>query len=102
MRLEKCAAVPKGMAGTTKKYKSIYDVPNIWVMNVESAAIDEVAYSPERLELYVNFSSSTMTKWYMYEGVTVKTFVDFTKATSKGGFFATKIKGKYDFTIIEP
>lgn len=79
-----------------KKYQSIYDIPNIWVMNVVSNVIEDAAYDPAESVLYVNFSGNDIKTWYMYSGVPIKVFVEFTLSESKGTYFARKIKEKYD------
>jgi len=84
-----------------KKYKSIYEIPNIWVMNVVSNAIDEAAYDPETATLYVNFASSKSSTWFMYSNVPIKVFTEFTLSKSKGAYFVSKIKAKYEGTKIE-
>lgn len=84
-----------------KKYKSIYEIPNIWVMNIVSSAIGEVAYDPATLTLYVNFTNKNISQWYMYEGVPIKVFTEFTLAESKGIYYIKKIKAKYEGVLVE-
>ncbi len=84
-----------------KKYKSIYEIPNIWVMNIVSSAIDEVAYDPATLNLYVNFTNKNISQWYMYAGVPIKVFTEFTLADSKGIYYIKKIKAKYEGVLVE-
>lgn len=80
----------------TKKYKSIYEIPNIWVLNVVSNVIEEAAYDPGTATLYLNFKSGSIDDWYAYFKVPIKVFTEFTLADSKGLFFSKKIKAVYE------
>lgn len=79
-----------------KRYASIYEIPNIWVLNVVSNVIDEAAYDPSSATLYLNFKSGSVDDWYMYLNVPIKVFTEFTLADSKGIFFSKKIRGKFE------
>ncbi len=93
---ETAAAVKVG----AKKYKSIYEVPNIWVLNIVSNVLDEAAYDPATNILYLNFKSGTTTDWYMYLDVPLKVFNAFSISESKGVFFSKNIRTKYTATKI--
>jgi hypothetical protein len=79
-----------------KSYKSIYDIPDLWVMSIVSSTIDEAAYDVKTNTMLVNFKSGSIMQWYAYSNVPIKVWVDFTKAESKGSFFAKKIKEEYE------
>lgn len=79
-----------------KKYKSIYEIPNIWVLNIVSNVIEEAAYDPSTATLYLNFKSGSIGDWYAYPKVPIKVFTEFTLADSKGLFFSKRIKGVYE------
>lgn len=82
-----------------KKYKSIYEIPNLWVMNIISSSIDEAAYDIETETMYIQFSSAkSIDEWYAYKPVKLKLWADFTKADSKGQFFLDNIKDDIPYT----
>lgn len=85
-----------------KVYKTVYDIPNIWVMNItDSSFIVEAAYDPANATLLLALDGTKFNKWYIYYKVPVKVFVEFTNETSKGSYFAKKIKGKYESELYE-
>lgn len=79
-----------------RKYASIYEVPNIWVLNIVSNVIEEAAYDPSTATLYLNFKSGSVNDWYAYLKVPIKVFTEFTLADSKGIYFSKKIRGVYE------
>ena len=60
--------------------------------NVESSTIKEIAH--ENDELYVKFTSGST---YRYKGVPKELFENLKGAESKGKFFATNIKNKFEY-----
>jgi len=64
---------------------------------VDSSNIKSVGYDPSTLTLEIEFTSGI----YQFAGVSQKTFNTFETAGSKGRFFATFIKGRYESTKIE-
>ncbi len=85
-----------------KKYASIYEVPNIWVLNVVSNVIEEAAYDPKTATLYLNFKSGSINDWYAYLKVPIKVFTEFSLADSKGIFFSKKIRNVYEGGKLPP
>ena len=86
-----------GLKYAGKSYKSIYDIPGLWVMNCEpSKLLDEAAYDVETATLLLNFKNQKMNSWYAYSKVPIKVWVEFSKSESKGQYFLSKIKDKYD------
>lgn len=69
---------------------------------VESSNIREIGYDSEKL--YVVFKpkkSTTEISMYVYSNVDEKLFKCFLDSDSKGKFFATNIKGKFDYEKVE-
>ncbi len=61
---------------------------------VESSNIEAIAYDATEEELYVRFNTGSE---YVYSEVPEKIYNDFMDAGSKGRYFASSIKGVYDF-----
>ena len=62
---------------------------------VASSNISEVAYDAEQSELHIKFHGGAE---YIYSEVPQPVFDSFLDAPSKGQFFATTIKGSYNFS----
>ena len=60
---------------------------------VNSSAIVRIAYSERGQKLFVTFSAGT----YTYFDVPPEVHVAFMAAASKGAFFNTRIRDRYDF-----
>jgi hypothetical protein len=60
----------------------------------ESTAIRAIVYDPDRQRLVVRFIDGDE---YAYVGVPGEEHRSFTEADSKGGFFATEIRGRYPY-----
>ena len=63
-------------------------------MQVQSAAIDDIRYEPDRQKLYVRFKHGDE---YVYVGVPGEVHRSFVQAESKGRFFAYEIRDKYPY-----
>jgi len=63
-------------------------------MQVESAAIADIAYDPALARLVVRFVGGGV---YAYAGVSGEVHRAFLAAESKGRFFAAEIRGRYPF-----
>jgi len=69
------------------------------MFEVESANLKAIGYDKATLTLRVKFKSSTTA--YDYVGVSPELFLEFMKSDSKGQFFFTKIKGRFEFDKTE-
>jgi len=61
--------------------------------SVDSSAIVRIAYSERGQKLFVTFSAGT----YTYFDVPREVYEAFMAAASKGAFFNTRIRDRYDF-----
>ena len=64
------------------------------MVEVQSEAIDEIAYDDRQSVLFVRFSHGG---WYSYFGVSAGTFEEFIAAQSHGRFFHEQIRDRYFF-----
>lgn len=67
-------------------------------MDVDSTAIHEIDYDPERAKLRVRFVSGEQ---YVYVGVPGEVHRSFVEADSKGRFFQREIRDRYPFNRID-
>ena len=67
-------------------------------MEVESAAIKEIDYDPDRAKLLVQFASGER---YVYVGVPGEVHRSFVGADSKGRFFQAEIRDKYPYNRLD-
>jgi len=67
-------------------------------MDVDSAAISEIAYDADRAKLLVRFRSGER---YVYVGVPHDVHRSFVEADSKGRFFQRQIRDRYPFNRLE-
>jgi lysyl-tRNA synthetase class 2 len=67
-------------------------------MEVESAAISDIAYDVERAKLLVRFVSGER---YVYVGVPGEVHRSFVGAESKGRFFQAEIRDKYPYNRLD-
>ena len=65
-------------------------------MKVQSSMISEINYGEKRLTVVFNNDSE-----YVYEGVPVKIYEDFSKAESKGKYFHENINHRYNYSRIK-
>ena len=65
--------------------------------HVESSNIDQIGYDAESQELRVKFNSGSE---YRYSNVPGPVFADFLDADSAGKFFASNIKGQYEYSKV--
>ena len=65
---------------------------------IDSSCVDSVAYESKTRELKVKFPSGVV---YLYEGVEPKTYQNFIDSPSKGRFFNSVIKPKYNASKLE-
>ena len=63
-------------------------------MDVDSTAIHEIDYDPERAKLSVLFMNGAR---YVYVGVPGEVHRSFVEADSKGRFFQCEIRDRYPF-----
>jgi hypothetical protein len=59
----------------------------------KSSLIARYGYDPKKLEMAVDFHNGGV---YLYKGVVQQRFEEFIRASSKGKFFLSNIKGKYE------
>lgn len=64
------------------------------MVQVESEAIDEIAYHTERASLFVRFVHGG---WYTYFAVPPRVYENFLRAESKGRFFHEQIRDHYPY-----
>jgi lysyl-tRNA synthetase class 2 len=67
-------------------------------MDVNSTAIREIAYDPERAKLMVRFISG---EHYVYVGVPGEVHRSFVHAESKGRFFQNEIRDRYPYNRLD-
>ena len=72
--------------------------PKFMMFEVKSSNLKAVGYDKATLTLRVQFKTSSTT--YDYKGVSPDLFLEFMKSDSKGRFFFTRIKGKFDIKKI--
>ena len=65
-------------------------------MKVQSSTISEINYDGKLLTITFNNGSE-----YVYEGVSVKIYEDFSKAESKGKYFHENINHRYNYSRIK-
>ena len=65
------------------------------VSPVDSSAIDRIAYRVRGRKLFVTFRAGT----YTYFDVPPEAYEAFMASPSKGSFFATEIRNRYDFKV---
>ena len=65
-------------------------------MKVQSSMISEINYGEKRLTVVFNNGSE-----YVYEGVPVNIYEDFSKAESKGKYFHENINYRYKYSRIK-
>ena len=65
-------------------------------MKVQSSTISEINYDGKLLTITFNNGSK-----YVYEGVSVKIYEDFSKAESKGKYFHENINHRYNYSRIK-
>jgi lysyl-tRNA synthetase class 2 len=63
-------------------------------VHVESAAIRAIDYDPPQRRLLVTFASGEL---YEYDDVPRRVHRAFVEAESKGRFFQSEIRGRYDY-----
>ena len=73
--------------------------PGIPMFEVTSANIKMIGYDKESLTLRIKFKTSNI--FYDYKGVSAELFMELMGSDSKGKFFFTQIKGKFEFEKIE-
>ena len=67
-------------------------------MHVDSTAISEIDYDPERAKSLARFISGER---YVYVGVPGEVHRSFVEADSKGRFFQSQIRDRYPFNRLE-
>jgi lysyl-tRNA synthetase class 2 len=67
-------------------------------MDVESAAIRDIAYDARRAKLLVRFQSGER---YVYVGVPGEVHRSFLEAPSKGRFFQAEIRDRYPYNRLD-
>ena len=67
-------------------------------MHVDSTAISEIDYDPERAKLLVRFISGER---YVYVGVPGEVHRSFCDALSKGRFFRALIRDRYPYNRLD-
>jgi lysyl-tRNA synthetase class 2 len=67
-------------------------------MQVESQAIRDIAYDPERAKLFVQFADGDR---YVYVGVPGEVHRSFLDAESKGRFFHAEIRDQYPYNKLD-
>jgi len=65
------------------------------IFEMESSNLKATGYDKATLTLRVQFKSSNVL--YDYKGVSSELFNEFMQSESKGRFFFTRIKGKFEF-----
>lgn len=68
------------------------------LLKVESSNIDKIGYDVATHALLVEFKNYTV---YIYNGVSEEVFKAFTEAESKGKFFSSEIRSKYEYFKLE-
>lgn len=69
----------------------------IWHLRVVSSNISHAAYNVEKSKLKIDFHGD---RSYVYYGVSVSEFMDFTLAESQGSFLSRNIKPVKDYKKI--
>lgn len=64
------------------------------MVQVESEAIDEIAYDPDRSAMFVRFAHGG---WYSYFAVPTEVYKNFIVAESHGRFFHEHIRDRYPY-----
>ena len=64
-----------------------------------SSNVDSYGFDQSTGTMRVKFNNGSE---YDYNGVTQETFDEFSKSESKGRFISENIKGKFDYTKLEP
>lgn len=72
--------------------------PNVTMAPVKSSNIQSVGYHPESSTLFVIFKDGAH---YVYNGVKPQVHQAFMSAKSKGKFFHTLIKGRYQHSKLK-
>ncbi len=67
-------------------------------MHIESAAIADIDYDPDRAKLLVRFVSG---EHYVYVGVPGEVHRSFVEADSKGRFFQSQIRDRYPYNRVD-
>ena len=67
-------------------------------MRVESTAIRDIRYEDDRRKLFVTFTDGDA---YVYVGVPGEVHRSFVEATSKGRFFADRIRGRFPYNRLD-
>ncbi|HEY3949407.1 KTSC domain-containing protein [Phenylobacterium sp.] len=67
-------------------------------MQVDSTAIREIDYDPQRAKLLVRFASG---EHYVYVGVPGEVHRSFLDAESKGRFFQSEIRDRYPYNRLD-
>ena len=62
------------------------------MVQIESEAIDEIAYDEERSTMFVRFAHGG---WYSYFAVPKRVYEEFIAAESHGRFFHDRIRPRY-------
>ncbi len=65
---------------------------------VASSVISWIDYNAPACELHVTFASG---RTYVYSGVPLEVYLQFCRAASKGEFFNTLIKDRYQYSETE-
>jgi KTSC domain-containing protein len=72
--------------------------PQVSMVPVESSNIHSVGYHPASSTMWVIFKDGGH---YVYNGVKPKVHADFMASKSKGKFFHTQIRGKYQHSKLK-
>ena len=64
------------------------------MVQIESEAIDEIAYDEERSTMFVRFAHGG---WYSYFAVPKRVYEEFIAAESRGRFFHDRIRPRYPY-----
>ena len=67
-------------------------------MDIDSAAIHQIDYDPDRAKLSVRFATGCL---YVYVGVPDEVHRSFVAADSKRRFFQSEIRDRYPFNRLE-
>lgn len=70
-------------------------------INLTSSNIHSIDYSDEKQELKVWFNNRKEDEHYLYSEVPPKVFGELMLAPSKGKYFFSSIKGKFEFEKVE-
>jgi hypothetical protein len=68
------------------------------LVKVESSTINRIGYDLATHALLVEFKNYSV---YVYDGVAEEVYTDFLSSESKGKFFASDIKSKYEYFKLE-